>query len=145
VKIAERRGLASSPERVWALLADPERYHAWMPDVAWVRALGPERGLGMRLAVRTRVLGISAVTDHMRVTAWDEPFRMAIEHEGLVRGPAEWRLEPTVEGTLFTWTEHLRMPPPLLGEVALHIYRPVLRRAFRASMANLARMVERPE
>ena len=40
------------------------------------------------------------------------------------------------------WTERLRMPPPLLGDLALWLYRPVLRLTFRWSMRNLARLAQ---
>jgi carbon monoxide dehydrogenase subunit G len=133
--------LGASPERVWSVLADWERYPEWMPDVAWVRRLGPDVGVGMRLAVRTKVLGIPLVTDEMVVTAWEPPQRMAIEHRGLVGGVGEWRLDAAGGGTRFTWIEQLRMPPPLLGALALFLYSPVLRWTFRRTMRNLARRV----
>jgi hypothetical protein len=127
---------------VWEVVADWERYAVWMPDVAWVRHVSGEPGVGLELAVRTKVLGIPVVTDRMRVTAWDPPRRMAIHHEGLVSGPADWRLEPSGDGgTRFLWTEELRMPPPVLGDVGLWLYWPVLRLTFRWSIRNLARLV----
>ncbi len=134
--------LAASPERVWEVLADWERYPEWMPDVSWVRLLGPDRGEGMRLAVRTKVLGIPLVTDELHITAWEPPRRMRIEHLGLVGGSGQWRLEPIPSGTRFEWTEELAMPPPVLGSLALLLYSPVLRWTFRRSIRNLRRLVE---
>jgi len=134
--------LAAPPDRVWDVLADWERYPEWMPDVSWIRPLGPERGEGLRLAVRTKVLGVPLVTDELLISAWEPPRRMAIEHRGLVQGPAEWQLEPDDGGTRFTWREELRMPPPMLGSLALLLYSPVLRWTFRRSMRNLRRLVE---
>jgi carbon monoxide dehydrogenase subunit G len=136
--------LAAGPAEVWEVLADWRRYAEWMPDVAWVSLLGSEEGERMRLAVRTKVLGVPLVTDELRVTAWEPPRRMAIEHVGLVRGPAEWRLEADAGGTRFTWLEDLKMSPPVLGAVALLLYSPVLRWTFRRSMRNLARLVAGP-
>ncbi|TMK85239.1 MAG: SRPBCC family protein [Actinobacteria bacterium] len=141
VRLRMRARLDAPPAAVWAILADWERYPEWMPDVAWVRALGPERGEGMRLAVRTKVLGIPLVTDEMVIGGWDPPRRMAIEHRGLVEGPAEWLVEPADGGSVFTWNEELRMPPPILGAVALLAYSPILRWTFRRSIENLRRLV----
>src|SRR5439155_16098772 len=123
-------------------LADWQRYPEWMPDVAWVRALGAQGGEGMRLAVRTKVLGIPLVTDEMVIRVWEPPRRMAIEHRGLVHGPAEWTLEPAGEGSLFSWNEELRMPPPILGSLALLAYSPVLRWTFARSIRNLRGLLE---
>jgi hypothetical protein len=96
----------------------------------------------MRLAVRTKVLGVPLVTDELHVTAWEPPRRMRIEHLGLVRGSGEWRLEPGLRGTAFRWTEDLTMPPPVLGTVALLLYSPILSWTFRRSIQNLRRLVE---
>jgi carbon monoxide dehydrogenase subunit G len=135
--------LPAPAERVWEVLADWERYPKWMPDVSWVRRLGEEEGTGMRLAVRTKILGIPLVTDELLITAWDPPSHMGVYHEGLVRGAAEWRLEAAEGATLFTWIEDLRMPPPLLGAFALFLYSPVLRWNFGRSMRKLSERVSR--
>jgi len=136
---------AATPERVWAVLADWERQAAWMPDVAWIRVLGPERELGARLSCRTKVLGVPLVTDLVVVTGWDPPSRLAIEHRGFVRGRGEWRLSPAGgerPGTRFTWVEELTMPPGALGELAMRAYGPVQRAMLRRSIRNLRRLVE---
>jgi carbon monoxide dehydrogenase subunit G len=132
---------AAHPDRVWSVLADWRRYPDWMPDVAWVRPLGPERALGLRLLVRTRVFGLPIASDVMLVTDWDPPRRLAIEHQGVVRGPAEWRLDPVGGGTRLTWAEEVRMRPAVLGELALRVYWPWQRFMFRRSLRNLGRLV----
>ena len=43
--------------------------------------------------------------------------------------------------TTFTWTEELSLPIPILGELALLVYRPFLRRLMRGSLANLQRLI----
>jgi hypothetical protein len=134
--------LRASPDRVWSVLADWRRYAEWMPDVAWVRQVGSGQGASLRLAVRTKVLGVPLVTDEMAVTQWDPPRLMAIEHRGLVRGGGEWRLEPVPSGTRFVWVEDLSMPPPVLGSLALLVYSPVLRWTFGRSMRNVARLLD---
>ena len=136
--------LPAPPERVWDVVSDWERYPSWMPDVAWVRRVAGEPGVGLELDVRTKVLGLPLVTDRMRVTAWEPPRKMTIEHHGLVSGPAAWLFRPEGGATRFVWLENLRMAPPVLGELALWGYRPVLVATFRLSMRNLARLVANP-
>lgn len=130
------------PERVWAVLADWEGQAGWMPDVVWMRLLGPERELGARLAVRTRVLGVPATTDLLRVTRWEPPRRLGVAHVGFVRGRGEWRLDPVAAGTRFTWAEELKLPLGMLGELAIRVYGPVQREMLRRSTRNLRRIVE---
>jgi carbon monoxide dehydrogenase subunit G len=145
MRLRAQTSLEAEPERVWAVLVDWEGQAAWMPDVARIRVLSPERGLGARLAVSTKVFGIPLATDLVRIIGWDPPRRLAVEHEGLVVGFGEWRLEPEPGGgTRFTWVEDLRMPPPVLGDVALWLYSPWQRWMLRRSVRNLARVVEAP-
>jgi hypothetical protein len=132
----DRATFRAPPERVWAVLAEWRRYPQWMPDVAWVRPLGPGREANLVLLVRTRVFGVPVANDVMRVTAWEPPHRLGILHEGVVRGPAEWRLE-ALDGDRFTrltWAEDVTMWPPVMGEAALRIYWPWQRRMFRRSI-----------
>lgn len=142
MKLEERAVLRASPERVWSILTDWEGQSSWMPDVAWIRVLGEERELGARLAARTKVFGLPLVTDELKVTVWEPPRWLGIEHRGFVRGVGEWGLEPVGGGTEFIWRESLRMPPPLLGELALWVYSPVQRAMLKRSVRNLARLVE---
>jgi carbon monoxide dehydrogenase subunit G len=142
VRLFERVLIAAPPAAVWAVLVDWERQAAWMPDVSWIRVVGSQRGAGARLEARTKVLGVPATTDRLVVTTWEPPFRLGIEHAGMVRGSGEWVLDPVGDRTRFTWSESLRMPAPFLGEVALLAYRPVQRALLRRSMRNLRRLVE---
>jgi carbon monoxide dehydrogenase subunit G len=137
----EQAVLPAAPSRVWELIADWERQASWMPDVAWIRVVGAERGLGAELEVRTKVFGIPLATDRARVTVWEPPRRLAIDHVGVVVGVGEWSLEETQGGTLFTWRESFRMPPPVVGDVALWLYSPLQRIMLRRSIRNLRRLV----
>ncbi len=144
MRFVQRILLGAPPERVWEVLSDWERQASWMPDVAWVRPIGPGRELGARLEVRTKVFGVPAATDLLTVTAWEPPRRLATRHVGVVKGAGEWRLEPTRGGggTDFRWIEDIRLPPPLVGDLALWIYSPWQRWMLRRSAANLQRLVE---
>jgi carbon monoxide dehydrogenase subunit G len=142
LRLQERTLFRADPSRVWEALSDWDRQASWMPDVAWMRLLGPRRELGARLQVRTKVFGIPLATDLMEVTVWEPPARLAIAHRGVVVGIGEWRLEAAEGGTRFTWVEELRMPPPLLGDLGLWLYSPVLRWNLRRSIRNLRQIVE---
>lgn len=142
MRFEEGAFLRADPTRVWDVLADWERQASWMPDVAWIRVVGSERELGARLEVRTKVFGIPLATDQVRVTVWEPPRRLGIDHVGVVIGTGEWHLEATEDGTRFIWYESFRMPPPLLGDLALWLYSPFQRFMLRRSIRNLRRLVE---
>ncbi len=133
--------LDAPPEEVWRLLTDWEHQGTWMPDVAWIRVLGEERELGARLAVRTKVFGLPMVTDQLHEVVWEPPRRLVVRHLTFVTGTGEWRLKRRGNRTWFRWTEDLSINVPMVGALALRVYRPVLRWALRRSISNLRREV----
>jgi hypothetical protein len=130
----------------WRRLTRWEEQAAWMADADEVRVLGRAReGVGVRIAVRTRVLNVPAFTEVLEVVRWDPQARVRIAHTGFLRGFGEWRLDPAGHAeTRFTWIEDVRLPVPVLGEMALRAYAPFLRRLMRRSIAALARVVREP-
>ena len=135
--------IGAPPEQVWSVVSDWERQASWMPDVSRIEVRGPERELGASMAVRTKVFGIPAATDLVRVTVWEPPRRLVVDHVGVVSGTGEWRLEPLNErSTQFTWIEDIRMMPPVLGSIALWLYAPWQRWMLRRSIRNLKRIAE---
>jgi len=142
MRVEASRDISALPERVWASIERWEDQSRWIRDAVWVRVLTPERaGLGVRVRVLNRVLLVPLFTEQLEVTGWDPPRRMVMAHRSFVRGTGIWSLEPADGGTRFTWTEELSLPIPLLGELALLVYRPFLRRLMRGSLANLQRLV----
>jgi hypothetical protein len=128
--------------RACAALLEWERQADWMRDADSVRVLSANReGVGVRLAVRTRVLNVPMFTEILEVIEWEPPSRLVMAHRSFIRGTGEWLLEPDAVGSRFRWTERLSLPPPVLGELALGAYRPFMRhlmrgasRAFRESL-----------
>ena len=143
MRFEERTTIRASPDRVWEVLSDWERQASWMPDVAWIRLLGPQRELRAKLQVRTKVFGVPLATDLVEVIAWGPPRQLGIRHVGVVVGTGEWKLAPISGGTAFTWLESFRMSPPILGDLALWLYSPWQRMMLRRSIRNLKRLAER--
>jgi hypothetical protein len=132
----------AGPEDVWVVLLSWERQPEWMVDAVSVRVSSPGRtGVGTRIDVRTRILGLPMLTDVLEVTEWDPPRRLVVSRRGFVRGTGTWMLEPLPNAIHLLWIEEIRVPVPLLGELALLVYRPIMRRLMRRSLANLARQV----
>lgn len=142
MKVAAAVVVPAPPQRVWAELLAWEHQPAWMVDAASVRVVSATRaGPGTRIRVRTRILGFPLLTDVLEVTGWDPPRRLVMRRGGFVRGRGVWSLDEAGVGTRFIWEEELRVPIPLLGELALLLYRPVMRRLMRRSLANLASLM----
>ena len=142
MRVEASLGLPATPERVWDRIRRWEDQSHWIRDAVWVRVLTPEReGPGVRVKVLNRVLLVPLFTEQLEVVGWDPPRRIVMAHRSFVRGTGIWSLEPEDGGTMFTWTEELSLPVPLLGELALLVYRPFLRRLMRSSLADLQRLV----
>jgi len=142
MRVEATRDLPAPPERVWSSLERWEDQARWIRDAVWVRVLTPERaGVGVRVKVLNRVLQVPLFTEQLEVVGWEPPRRMVMAHRSFVRGTGIWSLEPADGGTRFTWTEELSLPIPLLGELALIVYRPFLRGLMLGSLANLQRLV----
>lgn len=130
--------LPCPPEEAWAILLAWERQADWMLDADRVEVVSAEReGVGVRLAVRTRILGLPAFTEAMEVIGWDPPQRLVLRHGGLVAGEGMWTLTPEPGGTRFDWTEDVRLRIPVVGGAAAWLYAPVLRRLMRRGARGL--------
>jgi uncharacterized protein YndB with AHSA1/START domain len=138
MNVSSEIALAAPIERVWELLVRWEDQARWMRDADSVRLLTAQReGVGTRIGVKTRVLNVPLFTEHLEVTLWEPPRRLVIAHRSFVRGVGVWRLQPVEGGTWFSWTEELALPIPILGELALRVYRPFMRRLMGGALANL--------
>ena len=137
-------GLPVPPREAWDVLVAWETQAAWMQDVDRVTVESDTRaGVGTMIAVRTRVLNIPLFTERLEVIAWEPPHRLLMAHRSFIAGTGTWELEPAGSGSRLRWTEDIALPVPLLGELALAAYRPIMRLLMSRSMAALRRTIER--
>jgi len=142
MKVSSEVVLPVALERAWEALIRWEDQAEWMRDADSVRLLGTQReGVGTTIAVKTRVLNVPLFTEKLEVTLWEPPRRLVMAHRSFVRGVETWRFQPVEGGTWFTWTEDLRLPVPLIGELALRVYRPFMRHLMRGALADLRVLV----
>ena len=142
MRVEASRNLPATPEHVWSSIERWEEQSRWIRDAVWVRLLTTQRsGVGARIEVLNRVLHVPLFTEQLEVVGWEPPRRMVMAHRSFVRGTGTWLLEPVDGSTRFTWTEELSLPIPILGELALLVYGPFLRRLMRRSLASLQRRI----
>jgi hypothetical protein len=130
--------LPAPPDDAWRVLLRWEEQPRWIHDAVSVRVLGRRReGTGVRIAVKSRVFGVPLFTEELEVTGWDAPRRLELTHRSFVRGVGTWTLEPEGSGMRFGWSEDVSLPIPLLGELALLVYRPFMRHLMRRALRDL--------
>jgi uncharacterized protein YndB with AHSA1/START domain len=140
VRVRREIDLPVPVDEAWVALTDWERQAEWMLDADRVRVVsGSREGVGVRLRVRTRLVGVAAFIEPMEVIGWDPPRRLAIAHGGAVVGTGTWTLRPAAGGTIFSWEEDVALRIPLVGELAARVYRPLLHLLMGRAMAGLRR------
>jgi len=138
MRVEAEIGLPVPPSDAWEILLDWERQAEWMEDADRIEVRSRAReGVGVRIAVRTSVLGVPLFTEPLEVVGWEPPNRLVMAHRGFVQGTGEWTILEAGRGCRFRWSEDLALPVPLLGELALLVYRPFMRRLMRRAASNL--------
>ena len=110
--VVRTRTVAAAPQRVWELVADPERLPEWWPGVqrvedasgaAWTTVLATAKGRGIR-------------ADYTLVDK-ERPYRLSWRQELggspferiLIESVTQLELEPAAEGTFVRLTAHRRL------------------------------------
>lgn len=133
------------PHAVWPYLVDWERLDRWMLEARDFRVVGDRReGVGVESEATIRIAGIST-RDRIRVSRWEPPAVLEIEHLGWVKGRGYMELGPTEAGTRLFWRETLRPPWGMLGAIGIRLFRRSMRRTFERDLRVLKALVERGE
>ncbi|MGH2739134.1 MAG: SRPBCC family protein [Actinomycetota bacterium] len=137
-----RVDIARSPEIVWPYLVNWERLGQWMGEARDFRVVSAHRaGVGVEAEATVRIVGITT-RDLIRVSHWEPPVILEMEHFGWVRGTGYMELSPTEEGTHLFWREELVPPWGLLGAVGMWLASPAIRRTFRRDADALRNLIE---
>ena len=136
--------MPAPPEVVWELITDWERQGDWMLEASDLVVTSAHReGVGVEAEATITIAGITT-RDRVRVTAWEPPRLLGIEHLGWVSGAGEIYVVPSGPGrSHFFWHEELHPPLGLLGAVGLTTFKPVMRRIFERDVRVLQGLAAR--
>jgi uncharacterized protein YndB with AHSA1/START domain len=140
VRIAASARSTATPDAVFAVLADHERWPEWFPSVKSVEVTGAASGVGAR-----RRVSVPGLTVHEEFIVWEPGARWSFTgleaRPGISRSLVEdCRLTPVPGGgggTDITYTMYL--DPPAWLRPVLAVLSPQLRRNNAKAMENLAR------
>jgi hypothetical protein len=124
---------------VWGLITDWEHLGDWQLEAKDFTVLSEQReGIGVEAEATIRIGGITT-RDKVRVSGWDPPKRLAIEHAGWVSGAGEMHLTPLgADRTHLFWREVLTPPLGVLGALGLTGFKPAMTRIFARDLRVLA-------
>jgi hypothetical protein len=113
-----------------------------MTEARGFRVLGDRReGVGVEAEATIRIAGITT-TDRVRVSRWEPPAILEIEHLGWVKGAGYMELEPTDRVSHLFWRETLRPPLGILGRIGMRLLSRTMRRTFQRDLGELKRLIE---
>jgi carbon monoxide dehydrogenase subunit G len=139
--------VAAPLERVWAALVDWDSHGEWMLLTTVDRTTHDGNGLGAGIEASTG-FGPLIVRDTMTVSQWQpppaHPARCVVEHTGtIVRGAGAFEIqELSADTSRVVWSEWVRLPFGLLGELGWLVVRPVTAAFLTVSLRRLARVIE---
>lgn len=127
-------------DEVWSDLAHIESHQEWMADAESIEFETQQRhGAGTRFVCHTRV-GPLRLRDVMEITEWAEGSHIRVNHQGLVAGHGEFRLEPLGPSqTRFIWEEKLEFPTKFGGPLTAWAAKPVLHAIWARNLARFQR------
>jgi hypothetical protein len=146
-EVVARVDVAAPPQAVWDKLIDWPSHGEWMVLTKVEPTTDDEHGVGAGIVGVTGV-GPIVFKDPMTVTAWQPPpaevARCEVAHMGsVIRGAGAFEVESTPTGSRIVWTEWVRLPFGLLGDVGWLAVRPVAALFLRISLLRLAKLVEK--
>ena len=128
---------------VWDYIADIESHVAWMDDAESVVSTSELKNAVDAFYVCDTKVGPLKVKDKMRVTKYDPPTNMEIEHIGAVSGRGIFRLEELNEGsTKFIWEENLVFPWYMGANIGKIGGMKLLHRIWRNNLKTLKHEIE---
>lgn len=142
VEISLSIDIDKPPEVVWPYLVDWENLNRWMKEGSSFRVTTAHReGEGVEAEAEIRIGGLKTI-DRIRVSRWEPPVLLQIDHLGWVKGVGLIRCFPTASGTHLFWKESLVPPWSIIGATGIRIFKRPMRRTFLRDMKLLKELVE---
>jgi uncharacterized membrane protein len=144
VRVSESVQISAPIDRVWAVVADPERVLSFMSGVTrWEIEGDRDAGIGARYRVLFRV-GAAEIGGLIEIVEWDEPCELAWTSLLGIDQRGRWRLRELTGGRT---SVELRMAygvagSGLWGWLAERLASPTVSAHLRRSLRQLKRLIE---
>ncbi len=139
--------VSGPPDRVWAVVSDPERALSFMAGVTrWEVQSEQPTGLGARYRILLRV-GSAEIGGLIEIVEWDRPRQIAWTSVTGIDQRGRWRLRRDGDGRTHV---ELRLAYGVAGAgftgwLAERVAAPTVSRHLRQTLRQLARLVEQQQ
>ena len=130
-----------TPKKVFALIADPDRYPEFFSGLTRWKLLGDEPGLGARYRVLMKVGSIEA-GGIVQVTYWREAEAIRWRWEQGIRQEGAWELRKVPSGTEVTLRVSFDLSGGPVGALVERVAGRTVARNMRVSLLALRRLLE---
>jgi uncharacterized membrane protein len=135
-------GIRAPSGKVWSYLVDWEHLDRWMMEARDFKVTSEHReGVGVTAEATISIAGVTT-RDSVRVSRWEPPTLLEIQHLGWVAGYGVMEAVPEWSGTRVMWKESLWPPLGLAGAIGLRAFKPLMRRVFEHDLTLLKQLVE---
>ncbi|MEA2499678.1 MAG: hypothetical protein QOH26_2083 [Actinomycetota bacterium] len=140
-EITQRIRIDRSPEEVFALISDPDRYPDFFSGLTRWSLLSDKPGFDARYRVLMKVGSIEA-GGTVRVTYWHEPTAIKWTSEQGIHQYGKWRLRPADGGTDVALTIGFDLSGRSVGRLVERIAGRIVARNLWASLLAARRLLE---
>jgi acetyl-CoA C-acetyltransferase len=144
MKVERSIEIAAPPEKVYDLIADPERLGEWVTIHQYVDGKAPDELVkGAKMAQCLRLAGRNFKVKWTVVES-DRPHRLVWEGKGPMRSKAKVvnEIEPNGTGTRFSYLNEYSLPGGPLGNMAGPMVRRVTGKEVDATLQKLKELLE---
>lgn len=120
MRIQKTIDINAAPEKVWPFFVEPEKVLQWYTTFKRFEYTGSQRdGIGTPLYIEEQAYG-PTMRMHFEVTDWKENEKLGlrmVSGSGVKSYQLIWSLEPTPDGTRFTFAEEIVFPLGIVGRL----------------------------
>lgn len=114
VRFSRSLEIKAPPDKVFAIVADFDRFNEWSPWAALDPAArysrsGPRQGVGAGLAWASNDASVGKGS--MTITRHEPPsqLELALDFGDMGQSQSQWEFKPQAAGTLATWSFHMKL------------------------------------
>ena len=129
-------------DQVWPYLVDWDNLGRWMKEGSSFKVTsGHREGVGVEAEAEIKIAGVKT-RDKIRVSRWEAPHILQIDHIGWVKGTGLMQCFELNGGTHLFWREILIPPLGVVGAIGIRFFRGLMRRTFERDLKLLKALVE---